>query len=296
MVNSKISLSKIIKLWLPIFFWSVSLTIIFSILGPKALSGKTIIKSIFPILFNQYWFMTVYFFMYCMIPLLNLIVRNLDTKNKKIYFFILGTLITISQLPWFYGGNKGFVGSSLLVFCFIYCVGALLRKENLLENITFVKKVKITTLILVVVDIFLITVLTFVAGKTQLTRYLGWAQLLSFNYSSLFPIILAFGTFILIGTSHVGYHPLWNKVAGVTFGIYLISDNNSVRDIIWKNIFSMNNVLAQNVGWIILYPIIVSLIVFIVSGCLEYLRKLIFNKFENNICTYISKVVKISFS
>lgn len=64
MINSKISLGKVIKLWLPIFFWSIILFGTLNLFYLHSFSVNNLIKSIFPILFNQYWFMTVYFFMY----------------------------------------------------------------------------------------------------------------------------------------------------------------------------------------------------------------------------------------
>ncbi|MBT8990358.1 hypothetical protein BTH78_08545 [Lactobacillus delbrueckii subsp. bulgaricus] len=62
MVNSKILVRKIIKLWLPIFFWSVMITLSFEVATHDFSVWKTI-KSVFPILFSQYYSMTVYFFL-----------------------------------------------------------------------------------------------------------------------------------------------------------------------------------------------------------------------------------------
>lgn len=77
MINSKITLKKIIKLWLPIFFWSLILYLIMGKVTSNPFTIKSLIKSIFPIVFAQYWFMTAYFFMYLLIPILNIIVKNI---------------------------------------------------------------------------------------------------------------------------------------------------------------------------------------------------------------------------
>ena len=68
MIYSHITLAKIIKLWLPIFFWSILLYSFVGIMINNEFSIKNTITSFFPIIFNQYWFMTVYVFMYCLIP------------------------------------------------------------------------------------------------------------------------------------------------------------------------------------------------------------------------------------
>ena len=50
----------------------------------------------------------------------------------------------------------------------------------------------------------------------------------------------------------------------------------------------MNHMIDKNPLWILIYTIIVSAIVFIVCGCLEYLRKLVFGRLENKICKYVN--------
>ena len=82
MINSRITLKKIVKLWLPIFFWSVILYLIMGKFAGYSFTVKDLIKSIFPIVFAQYWFMTAYFFMYLLIPFLNIIVKNIVSKKK----------------------------------------------------------------------------------------------------------------------------------------------------------------------------------------------------------------------
>ena len=288
MINSKISLGKVIKLWLPIFFWSIILFGTLNLFYLHSFSVNNLIKSIFTILFNQYWFMTVYFFMYCMVPLLNIVVNSLDNLKKILYFTVLGILIVISQFAFFYGGNHGFVGSYLLAFCFVYCIGALIHKNNILKNRSVMKDSNIVLLVLAVVDILVISIFIVLSTKLHIAKLLIWAQAISFDSSTLMPILLSIGIFNLIGSMNIEYHSSWNKVATVMFGIYLISDNNYSRNFIWNGIFSMNHMIDKNPLWILIYTIIVSAIVFIVCGCLEYLRKLVFGRLENKICKYVN--------
>lgn len=122
MINSKISLGKVIKLWLPIFFWSIILFGTLNLFYLHSFSVNNLIKSIFPILFNQYWFMTVYFFMYCMVPLLNIVVNSLDNLKKDIVFYCtwyINCNFSICILLWWKSWLCGIIFISFL-FCILY--------------------------------------------------------------------------------------------------------------------------------------------------------------------------------
>lgn len=279
MVNSHITLGKIIKLWLPIFFWSI---ILFFIVGVPLhqFTVLNLVRAVFPITFNQYWFMTVYFFMYLLIPILNNIVNWINSKQKKIYFIILGLIIAISGCPILFGGPEQ-IGSTLLVFCFVYCVGALLRKNDFLTKKNLVKKSNFILLLLFLLEVFLIIVLTWLSAKFDSKVILLITHGLAFDYWALFVILEAIGIFIWLGSTEIGYHPLINKIASLVFGIYLISDNNYVRDFLWETILHMNNMIDKNPIIMASYAIVASAIVFIISGCLEYIRKFTFRKLES---------------
>ena len=288
MVNSHITLGKIIKLWLPIFFWSV---VLFFVMGVPLhqFTISNLIKGVFPIIFNQYWFMTVYFFMYLLIPILNSIVNWVNSRRRKIYFIILGIMIMISGCPLFFGGAAQ-TGSQLLGFCFVYCIGAFLRKDNFLEKTNVVKKSNWIFLCLFLLEIILITILTWLNIRFNSETMLKIIHGLALSYWALFVVFEAIGMFIWIGSTNIGYHPIVNKIATITFGVYLISDNNYVRDFLWKTLLHMNNMIAKNPIIMAGYAIFASAVVFIASGCLEYIRKLIFKKLENHFSIQANKL------
>lgn len=84
MLYSKISVKKIVKLWLPISFWSVALSLIFGGLITRKLTVSGLAKSILPITFNQYWFMSTYVFMYLLVPLLNKMILAINVNEEFI--------------------------------------------------------------------------------------------------------------------------------------------------------------------------------------------------------------------
>lgn len=278
LIDSHIKFEKVIRFWLPIFFWSIILFVSIGVPN-NCFSIKNLIKSMFPILFNQYWFMTVYFVMYISVPLLNVVVKWLDSKKKIIYFMILGLIAFLGESPFLLGGPTQ-IGARIVTFYFIYCIGGLIRKYKLLQNKSIVKKSNRSLLYLFGIEIFLIFILTFVSAHMRYTSLLSLARDLAFSPWTLFLVMEAIGIFIWLGSKSISYNPVINKIASTTFGIYLISDNNYLRNILWKNILHMNIVIYKNPLIIIIYIFVSSVIVFIISSCLEYLRKIIFQKFE----------------
>lgn len=269
MINSSISFKKIIKLWLPIFFWSLLLYLLFNF---HHISVKPLIQSIFPIIFNQYWFMTVYIFMYCLIPFLNKIVTSLNTDKSKIYFLILGLLINLANCPFLFG-PVGNTGSNLLNFCFIYCIGGIIRKENILHCKEKTHKLNKLSFNMLLLFIIITTVLVFLASSTQKILFINLAKAIIFSNFSWLVLFLATGIFIWIGSKHIRYNPLLNKIASLTFGIYLMSDNTYVRSWLWLSTLHFNNLLFKSPISIIWHTILITIIIFIVCGIIEFMRK-----------------------
>lgn len=273
MINFRITLKKIVKLWLPIFFWSVTLYLIMGKFAGYAFTVKGLIKSIFPIIFAQYWFMTAYFFMYLLIPFLNIIVKNIVSKKKIIYAITLGIFLIIASTQIFFDGNAG---SMLINFCIVYCWGGLIRiyhskiKRNL--NVRLMGIFVLSELI--GVELPLIGFL--LSGKVQLLRI---SSEFVYEPSTIFIVLIAITFFIYVSFWKDNYYPWINKIAATTFGIYLISDNNNVREYLWNNLLHMHTIINKN--YAVIYVIVASLVVFIVCSLLETLRKKLFSKFEN---------------
>ena len=63
-------------------------------------------------------------------------------------------------------------------------------------------------------------------------------------------------------------------------GIYLISDNEYTQKLIWHQLFNMRQALTYPWWLMIVYILGVTIVVFVCCGILEYIRQLIFSKFE----------------
>lgn len=273
MINSRITLKKIVKLWLPIFFWSVILYLIMGRVTGYAFTVKGLIKSIFPIIFAQYWFMTAYFFMYLLIPVLNIIVKNMVSIKRIIYAIVLGIILIVASTNTFFDSNAG---SMLVNFCVVYCWGGLIRIYHSKIKQSLNNKLMGIFLLLELMGIELPLIGFLLTGKGQL---LNISSKFTVAPSTLFMVLIAVTFFIYVSFWKDNYYPWVNKVAATTFGIYLISDNNNVRKYLWNNLLHMHTIISKN--YAVIYVIVASLVVFIVCSLIEALRKKLFSKFEN---------------
>ena len=70
-VYAKYRYRNLMELWLQVFFYTVSITILFRLLCSSSVSALDWIKAIFPVMFNQYWYFSSYVALFIFIPLLN---------------------------------------------------------------------------------------------------------------------------------------------------------------------------------------------------------------------------------
>ena len=67
-----------------------------------------------------------------------------------------------------------------------------------------------------------------------------------------------------------------NVISSLTFGVYLISDNKYIRQIIWNDIF--NNIKYVESSYLIVHIIISIFITIITCLIIEFIRKNLFEK------------------
>lgn len=282
MVNSKISLKKVVKLWLPIFFWSVLLTIVVGSITHQLTVGG-IVKSIFPIIFNQYWFMTTYVFMYLLIPEINVVLNHINIR-QEVFLIILGLVIIFPSNHYFYGS---YVDVWLINFCIAYCFGGIIRKHDLLKQNWF-KRLSIFLLCFSILVDFLFTFsLTYLGFKLQSTKFIRYSRFADGGLT-IFCFLAAIGVFVWLGSKQMKYHRWINVIASTTFGIYLIHDNRMMENFLWLDILHMKSMISQP-AYVVFYILLICLIVFIICSILEYFRKLLFQKLENKMANRLDK-------
>ena len=223
MINKKISLYKIVKLWLQVWFYSVGIASIFLIF--KQIKIKEYIRFFFPITYNKYWFFSSYILMYISIPLINKIFTKLE-QNRYKKILIVSTLILVVWFSIMYQSAVFSINDILacvLLFSYLYIIGGYIRRFGIkrIDNYSFGNILLFTIFLFVFFEIVLIV------GE-ELSKSINFFKpfLMYYNrQNSIFVILLSILIFYLFKTMKCKDNTLINRISKTTFGIYLIQSH-----------------------------------------------------------------------
>lgn len=264
MSQNKFKFKRVIKLILQTLFYSLGIYIILNILGLIPFSITSLVKATFPILFKEYWFATGYVIIFILSPFINKVINNIT--RKELLIFICTILFMWSIIPTF--TKCDMYGNEICQLFLFYLLGAYIRKypNNILSRNKY--KVSIISSVLLILSTLSLNLLAlkypiFDCGEFFFSRHSILTILLGFSLLSIFVDLKINNKYI-------------NKIASCSFGIYLIHNNNYIKEIIWIDIF--HNPSFAISPYLIIHLVITVLIVFIVCGIIEYLRQIIIEK------------------
>lgn len=154
MHNSNTKTSRIIELWLQTAFYTIIFTAILFIAVPDSISVKATLKAVFPISTKHYWYISAYFGLYLLIPLINMALKNIERKYLE--FILLAAFFFYSVFPTFVVSDPYLIngGYSLIWLALLYICGAYISKYDIIHIVK-----KRTALIVFVASVF-VTVLS----------------------------------------------------------------------------------------------------------------------------------------
>ena len=288
--QKKFSLKKIVKLYLQVVFYSLGIYGLLIFLGHQEFSKSLLIKNIFPIIFEQYWFVTAYVSLYLLSPFINKFLNSLRREEHLIFNVI--SLILFSVIPTL--TNHFMFGRELAQFIIFYSLGAYFKKYNntILSN---KKKAFYVFFVSLIVLLISVIVIDFIGESLP---FISDNNVHLFNRYSIVSILFAVSLFNLFINKKEWSNNIINSVASCSFGVYLIHDNNMIREIIWSKIF--NNQFYVDSNWLIIHMIVTVILVYLVCSLMEFVRintvekltNILFNKNIDEIQNLIEKKVK----
>lgn len=265
MINSKISLKKIVKMELQVLFYSISIMILFIILGGKTVTNRELLLFLFPTSRKMYWFFSGYFVLYLAMPFLN----NILLKLKKKWFLLLLGILTIIFIvvPSVMLNTKFFDDSIYLIF--YYIVGSYIR--------LYMNNVKGKKWFLIVGCIFYISIIGSTFYIQYLSRFnyylLGYMYYFTQIYSTL-GFASAFCIFIFFKNLKLKENRFINWLGSVSFGVYLFHEHTYMRKFLWFRVFDVN--LIMNSPYFMPITFCMAICIYILGGLFEWGRKFIF--------------------
>lgn len=269
LVDSNFKLKKLLNIWIEVLFYSLIIyfTLIFT--NKIEFGYKALLKSFFPILLRNYWFVSVYAILYILSPFINKLIHSLTKKQYSylvlivfIFFSLWSTIIPPADTIN-YGGSY-----SISWFICLYLIAGYLKR--------FYSDKKTRKSICLCVY--------FIASLLNVIAYFGIKKLniqfvlpdFLYNYYSITVLIAAISLFILFKNLEIKnkfINKAINFFAPTTFAIYLMYENPNVRDILWEKFhFVSNEPFAKMIFLIIIIPI--SL--FVLLSLVDKLRLILF--------------------
>ena len=295
--KSEFKMSRLMQNINTVWFYRVAMLIFLVLINAWHPTHVEIFRHTFPLDLGFYWFIDVYIILYCISPFLNKLLEKLDKKELSkliiILFIIFSILPTITGLQFFQ--NNGY---TLYNFILLYFIGAYLRKYPIRQSYLF-KYVKKNAFQLICITSFFflafLNLLLYRFGQqiTSFSSILGEIgnniTMTTFLYSNPIVILQSICFFSFFETLDIKSKVI-NKVASLSFGIYLIHEHIQIRTSLYQ-LLKINDgpITSYHFIW---YMFLIAILIFVVCAIIEWLRQLIFNFIYNR---KLSKKLRIKY-
>lgn len=241
--NKKINIKKIISLVFMVYFYKVVITLIFMKFNICNYGTLDLYKAFSPLEMDNYWFIKCYLLLYILSPYINIVIKKLNQKEHKnliILLFVLFSIIpTVTNQRTF--SNIGF---STIHFIYVYLIGSYFAKYPLKNNIHF-KNYSSKKTAIILFSLFI------AFGLIRFLMYEYCSKILTttdgtllfelrniiinniYNYQTPLLIFQSVCYFLFFETFKFK-SKIINTISSCIFSIYLITENNSIKKILYK--------------------------------------------------------------
>jgi len=290
---------KFFKVFNQAWFYQVVIVCLVAYFGITHFGSKMeIIDAVSPLNFS-YWFIVYYLLLYVLSPFFNRVIAHLNQKEHKrllIVCFILFMILPFITRQELIANN----GYTFIQFVCMYFFGAYLKKYPLKKNFHFKNYSKNKLQILLFSGMIVFWLLhffsymlsgVFITYDNTLLQQFGMTLKDYFlYYSAPFVVLQSLCYFLWFGTLNFKCKFI-NLIATLVFGVYLIHDNDYLRDHLYK--WLGLDVSQHMIGWdVILQVFICAIIIFVICSLIEFVRQQLF-KFIGNL--KIIEKIKLKF-
>lgn len=298
--TSSFKLSRLIQLWLQIWFYSVTFGLIGALTGvleETAFDTHYLLTLLFPVSMGHYWFMTAYLFLYLLLPFVGMTVKGMTKRQMQ---FSLGLLLFAfcflkSILP--VRLEMDAQGYDCLWYLCVFVAAAFMRRFG----IPFLER-RGRAFLLYVGCCLLIFAGTFALREVYLrTGSLDRMLEMCLNYNHILPLLAALGLFgVFQGLRIEGRAAACIiKVAPYTLGVYLLHENLGLR-YTWQKWLGAERVVSRmadsaavgngqgvpgTVGALLLWTTVAVVCVFVCGILADVVRKWVFGILHRGLST-----------
>ncbi len=277
-------IKNLLTLMFTVIFYSVSIFLIFALIGIEPLGIAGLVKSFFPTILNGYWFFSAYVGLFLLTPLLNLLVHKSNLKHAFIFMLVFSLFSIISTIYDTFSLLRGY---SVIWFVFMYLIGAIIKKYDL--NKLFSRKVWL----LISFSAFILTLLSKIILNIIPISMISSHSSLLIKYVSPLIVIMAVALFNFF--SQIKCPPWFTSAisffASSAFSVYLIHDNIYVRNYLISKLHEY--IGGFNFVLLPLSIILIALAIFLICILIDKIRMKIFKALKiDSLAEKIEKFIK----
>lgn len=266
MVKKPPKLKKVIMIIIQMIFYGVATYLFSCVYYAENIQIIEIVKKFF-FMHGGWWFAKAYIVMCLLVPWISYFANNI---SKDLYLKLI-VLMTIIWVVFPTITDAYFESGNLILFFYLFLIGGYLR----LYKDKMIYPIKDMIMVLVI-----LTGVTFLAVRLFdlwgiQVKFLGfWSSVDFFYGNQKIPIVLlSVILFLLFKQLKIKNSSIINIASATTFGIYLIHDNENIRQLLWRDFFIIPQMSSAK--YFIPYSLLIVLIVFLVCGFLEFIRMIL---------------------
>lgn len=268
LIKSEFKWKKVCTLWKETLFYSIFVFIATTIVT-KEFSLVLLIKSCFPILTREYWFINTYLLMYILSPFINKLIYALKKEELKKLIIILITAFSVwSILPKHYVFDST-GGYGIVWFVCLYIISAYIRLylENMELKVSTCELAYLVTAVLITV---IMVILDNIGKGTLKGKFLEYN-----NFLVLIESLSLFMVFRNLKVERKSFTKIIEFVSPLTLAVYLIHEQYGLSNILYYNILNMTKCYNNNYSIFIIIGY--AILIFTICIFIEYIRKTVFN-------------------
>lgn len=261
------NLKRIVQLCVQVLFYSIILAAAGIFL--KTLSPKDTIRMLAAIPFGNWIFITSYFMLFCLSPILNIIINNISKQRYFILLVFLG--ITWCIFPTFFKADFDMSNTSWYIY--IYLVAGFLRKYE--SGIPKKPKIWIMVGVGSLLLIMFSEVILEIMGVYVAPIFGHHAEHFR-SMNSVLVLITVVCTFIGVSQLNPRISNIIPKIASTSLAVFVLHDNGALRPLLWTEIFKTTSFAGS--PFLILHALITASVIFAVGCLIDLLRQITIEK------------------
>ncbi len=271
MVHSRVTLSKMLKMWGVVLFYSAGLYLLMQacVEGGRDWGMGALSSYLQPIRTGKYWFVTVYVALMLFSPILNSYILSISRARMLAALAFLAIVLMGVPTGWQWWGGR------LFWFGFLYGVAAFIRLHGagLLERSS--GKWFVLAIMLALVELWAVWFRW--SSGTDLFGDSGKGMFaLCFDRNSALVLLCSLFLFLGFASCRLGCVRIVNVMSACAFGVYLIHDHPEMKPILWNGLFHVKSMADSTL--LLPYCIGISFVIYIVCSLVELLRQLTFGR------------------